>query len=84
MARIELEEGEDPELNDLAQLIITAQSGEITQMNQLREQWYGAPSPAGGVPEEEGARAGLSPHATRATAARLQRPAQSLPLWRTL
>lgn len=50
MARIELEQGEDPQLHDLAQLIVSAQSREITEMNRWREQWYGAPSPAGGVP----------------------------------
>jgi len=53
MARIELERGEDPELQDLAAAIIGAQSREIAQMNQWRERWYGAPSPAGGVPPEE-------------------------------
>lgn len=50
MARVELAEGEDPEVLELAQSIIDAQSEEIEQMNQWREQWYGAPSPAGGVP----------------------------------
>ena len=53
MARIELERGEDPELQDLAAAIIDAQSREIAQMNEWRERWYGAPSPAGGVPPEE-------------------------------
>jgi uncharacterized protein (DUF305 family) len=52
MARIQLESGQDEELNSLAQAIIAAQSAEIEEMNQWREQWYGAPSPAGGVPEE--------------------------------
>lgn len=50
MARVELAEGEDPEVLELAQSIIDAQSEEIEQMNQWRKQWYGAPSPAGGVP----------------------------------
>jgi uncharacterized protein (DUF305 family) len=52
MARIELESGQDEELKTLAQEIIEAQSAEIDEMNQWREQWFGAPSPAGGVPEE--------------------------------
>ena len=52
MARIELESGQDQELKDLATAIIEAQSAEIEEMNAWREQWYGAPSPAGGIPEE--------------------------------
>jgi uncharacterized protein (DUF305 family) len=31
---------------------VSAQSREIREMNRWRRQWYGAPSPAGGVPEE--------------------------------
>jgi uncharacterized protein (DUF305 family) len=53
MARVELERGEDPELQDLAEAIIDAQSGEIEEMNAWRERWYGAPSPAGGVPSAD-------------------------------
>ncbi len=52
MARIELADGEDQEAKDLANAIISAQSEEIEQMNSWREKWYGAPSPAGGVPAE--------------------------------
>jgi uncharacterized protein (DUF305 family) len=52
MARIELESGQDVELKTLAEAIIEAQSAEIEEMNEWREQWYGAESPAGGVPEE--------------------------------
>jgi uncharacterized protein (DUF305 family) len=52
MARIEVERGQDPELKDLATAIIDAQSAEIEEMNTWREQWYGGPSPAGGIPEE--------------------------------
>jgi uncharacterized protein (DUF305 family) len=52
MARIQLERGEDPELKELAQEIIDAQSEEIEEMNAWREEWYGATSPAGGIPEE--------------------------------
>jgi uncharacterized protein (DUF305 family) len=51
MAQIELANGQDPEVQNLAQAIIEAQSQEIEQMNQWRQQWYGEPSPAGGIPE---------------------------------
>lgn len=52
MARIELERGQDAELKELATAIVEAQSAEIEEMNAWRQQWYGAESPAGGVPEE--------------------------------
>ena len=51
MAEIELADGQDQQVKDLAQSIIDAQSQEIEEMNEWREQWYGSPSPAGGVPE---------------------------------
>lgn len=51
MARIELEEGSDDEAKALAEDIIAAQSREIEEMNDWRTDWYGGPSPAGGVPE---------------------------------
>jgi uncharacterized protein (DUF305 family) len=56
MARIVIAEGERADLAALAQQIIETQSREIEQMNSWREQWYGEPSPAGGVPpvDEEG------------------------------
>jgi uncharacterized protein (DUF305 family) len=50
MAQVELADGEDPEVIDLAQAIIDAQSAEIEQMNEWRKRWYGSESPAGGVP----------------------------------
>jgi uncharacterized protein (DUF305 family) len=53
MARIELAQGEDPRLSDIAEAIIDAQTAEIAEMNRWRTDWYGAPSPAGGVPAEE-------------------------------
>lgn len=53
MARVELRDGEDQETKDLAQAIVDAQSAEIEQMNEWREKWYGAPSPAGGVPSPD-------------------------------
>jgi uncharacterized protein (DUF305 family) len=53
MARVELAEGDDAETKSLADAIIAAQSAEIEQMNEWRAQWYGAPSPVGGVPAED-------------------------------
>jgi uncharacterized protein (DUF305 family) len=53
MARAEMEKGENGELKDLAQAIIDAQATEIDQMNTWRVEWFGAMSPAGGVPAEE-------------------------------
>ena len=52
MAEIVIEQGADPEIESMAEAIIDAQSGEIDEMNQWRERWYGSGSPAGGVPEE--------------------------------
>ena len=52
MSRIELASGSDLELKSLAEAIIEAQSSEIEDMNAWRQEWYGSPSPAGGVPEE--------------------------------
>jgi hypothetical protein len=51
MARLELAEGKDPEMRTLAKAIIAAQATEIEQMNAWRRDWYGAASPAGGVPD---------------------------------
>jgi len=53
MARVELEQGSDAETMELAQAIIDAQASEIEEMNEWRTDWYGEPSPAGGVPSEE-------------------------------
>ena len=50
MARAELQKGKDPELKRIATAIVAAQTKEIEQMNSWRKQWYGAESPAGGVP----------------------------------
>ena len=50
MARVELARGKNPKLKALAQSIIASQSREITQMNSWRRGWYGAASPAGGIP----------------------------------
>ena len=52
MAQIELAEGEDDETKSLASAIIDAQALEIERMNEWRMDWYGMPSPAGGVPDE--------------------------------
>lgn len=51
MARAELSRGTDPELQKIATAIVAAQTKEINQMNSWRKAWYGAGSPAGGVPE---------------------------------
>ena len=45
MARVELDKGENPELKQLAQAIIDAQQREIDQMNDHREEAFGAPVP---------------------------------------
>lgn len=55
MAHEELANGTLAEAQGLADAILTSQSQEIEAMNEWREQWYGAPSPSGGVPEYEGA-----------------------------
>lgn len=52
MAREEIAGGSDEELQELAGNIVETQSKEIKDMNEWREDWYGAPSPAGGVPDE--------------------------------
>ena len=58
MARAELAEGGNRELKDLAEAIVDAQAKEIDQMNTWRVEWFGAMSPAGGVPAEDGQGAG--------------------------
>jgi uncharacterized protein (DUF305 family) len=50
MARVVLGKTDDAEVERLANAIIQAQSREIGQMNDWRTDWYGSPSPAGGVP----------------------------------
>jgi uncharacterized protein (DUF305 family) len=50
MARAELRRGGDADLKRIATAIVRAQEREIARMNAWREAWYGAPSPAGGVP----------------------------------
>ncbi len=55
MARIELEQGSDDEAQALAEQIIEAQTAEIGEMNAWRTEWYGEPSPAGGVPAADAA-----------------------------
>jgi len=54
MAQIELEQGEDDEVQALADGIIEAQTAEIEEMNAWRLEWFGAASPAGGASEAEG------------------------------
>ncbi|MDQ6804900.1 MAG: DUF305 domain-containing protein [Actinomycetota bacterium] len=50
MARAELARGTNPQLKTIAQGIIADQTKEIGEMNTWRSGWYGAASPAGGVP----------------------------------
>ena len=50
---MELADGADPDVKRLAEAIVDAQSKEIDQMNTWRVDWFGAMSPAGGVPAEE-------------------------------
>jgi uncharacterized protein (DUF305 family) len=50
MAHVELAKGNDPRLKAVARGIVAAQTKEIRQMNAWRTDWYGEPSPAGGVP----------------------------------
>lgn len=50
MAREELAEGTDPQLQQIATGIVAAQTREIGEMNSWRTDWFGKPSPAGGVP----------------------------------
>lgn len=52
MARTEVEKGQNAKVQDLAERVIAAQSKEIEDMNEWRADWYGKPSPAGGVPKE--------------------------------
>lgn len=58
MARAVLAKGESAEVKKLAEAIIDAQSREIGEMNEWRTQWYGAASPAGGIPAEDEADSG--------------------------
>jgi len=50
MARAEQAKGRSPTLKKLAGEIVSAQAREIRAMNGHREERFGAPSPAGGVP----------------------------------
>ena len=50
MARAELATGKTRRLRSIARAIVRDQAKEIRTMNAWREQWYGVPSPAGGVP----------------------------------
>lgn len=58
MARAVLADTQYAGVRDLANGIVTAQTREMREMNKWRRQWYGAPSPAGGVPREGGAMGG--------------------------
>jgi uncharacterized protein (DUF305 family) len=54
MARAVMAKAKDAEIVRLAEMIVEAQSREIEAMNDWRTRWYGARSPAGGVPAEGG------------------------------
>ena len=62
MARLELEQGQNADLEQLTKAIIDAQAREIREMNAQREKRFGAPSPAGGVPAEAEQGAGAEEH----------------------
>jgi len=51
MARAELAKGKNRRLRRIARNIVRDQAKEIRTMNAWRKAWYGAPSPAGGVPK---------------------------------
>jgi uncharacterized protein (DUF305 family) len=53
MAPAKSAKGRNPKLRALARRIINAQDREIREMNQWRTHWYGAASPAGGVPQTQ-------------------------------
>jgi len=53
MARVEMARGKDNRLMEMSKAIIRAQSKEIREMNRWRKSWYGAASPAGGVPKDD-------------------------------
>jgi uncharacterized protein (DUF305 family) len=50
MARAELAKGHSAKLRAIARAIVAAQKREITELNAWRKGWYGATSPAGGIP----------------------------------
>ena len=52
MANAAMKDAKDEEVMQLAANIVEAQTTEIEQMNRWRKKWYGATSPAGGVPKE--------------------------------
>ncbi|MBI5104075.1 MAG: DUF305 domain-containing protein [Solirubrobacterales bacterium] len=52
MAHVELSKGGSEALKNIAKDVVAAQSREIKAMNEHRKAEYGAPSPAGGVPED--------------------------------
>ena len=72
MAKVELDKGENPELKQLAQAIIDAQQREIDEMNDHRQEAFGAPVPES---NEHGA-VTRQPQATRQTSAPRGRPAR--------
>jgi len=55
MARVEIAKGSNPQAKKVAGQIINAQTREIDAMNMHRTKEFGAASPAGGVPPDDGA-----------------------------
>ena len=53
MARAVIAKTKDAEVRMLAEAIVSAQTREIKEMNDWRTEWYGGPSPAGGVPADD-------------------------------
>ena len=62
MARAEIAKGGDEDLKRLAQEIVDGQAQEIEAMNAFRTETYGGPSPAGGVPADDGGSATSGHH----------------------
>lgn len=54
MARVELAQGQDPEMRALAKQIVAAQSKEIDEMTAWREDWYGDASQTGDMHGDDG------------------------------
>lgn len=56
MANVVLAEGDDPEVRDLAKLIVAAQSNEIDRMSEWRRRWYGSAAAAAGMSDGSGSK----------------------------
>lgn len=54
MANVVIAEGADPEVRDLAKMIVEAQSSEIDRMGKWRRRWYGGSASAADMPDGSG------------------------------